>query len=96
MDMEVEVAREILRVRLHMMPLPCNYGQSVGCSVCLQTGKIETEHYLTCKGIEYMRRKWGITEETRLETEDWNEARMLSRFLGQVCIIFGTVKMDGE
>ena len=95
MELGIETAREILKSRLHMMPLPCNYGKSNdGCSLCSHTAKTDTEHYLTCKGMLYMQNKWKLSQNIKLETEDWEEARTISRYLRQVCILLGTGKMD--
>ena len=53
-------AVEVMKTRLHMIPLPCNYGRNEGCLVCGSINKIQTEHYLTCQGTVYLRKKSGI------------------------------------
>ena len=94
MEMELGDAREIMKMRLHMMPLPCNYGKSdEGCCVCSTTGKIDTEHYLTCDGTRYLRRKWGIRSNVTLETEDNEEMKVMAKYLRQVCTLIGTGKL---
>ena len=42
-------ATDILRTRLHMTRLTCNYGNSTKCPLCGHKGTIETEHYFTCQ-----------------------------------------------
>lgn len=94
MEMEIGEAREIMKMRLHMTPLPCNYGQSdKGCRICSRTGKVDTEHYLTCDGMKYMRKKWGISEEVKIETGDAEEMNVVAKYLRQVCTLLGTGKM---
>jgi hypothetical protein len=97
MEMEIGEALEILKMRLHMMPLPCNYGQSgEGCRICSTVGKVDTEHYLKCGGMRYMRKKWGISDEAKLETDDTEEMKTMAKYMRQVCTLLGTGKMMGK
>ena len=95
MNLEMEEAREIMKMRLHMTPLPCNYGHSNdGCSLCHERGKIDTEHYLQCPGTEYLRKKWEIGDESVLETDDCKELTKIRKYLKQVCTLMGTGKQQ--
>ena len=95
-NMEIGEAREIMKMRLHMMPLPCNYGGSDdGCPLCRVSGKVETEHYLQCEGVKHMRKKWGLDREVRLGTEDEGQMRNISKYLRQICTLLGTGKGEG-
>ena len=95
LKMEVSEAQEIMKMRLHMMPLPCNYGGSDdGCPVCSETGKVDTEHYLRCEGFQYMRKKWGLDREVMLGTDDEREMRTVSQYLRQICTLLGTGKNE--
>ena len=38
-------AKQILRARLHMLKLPCNYGKRECCWLCGETNNVKTEHY---------------------------------------------------
>ncbi len=94
--MEIGEAREIMKMRLHMMPLPCNYGGSDdGCPLCKVSEKVETEHYLQCEGVKYLREKWGLDREVRLGTEDEGQMRNISKYLRQICTLLGTGKGEG-
>ena len=93
--LDIQEVQEILKMRLHMMPLPCNYGGSgKGCPVCTEEGKIETEHYLQCTGVEYLRKKWGLKKGVKLETKDVGEKRIISKYLRQICTLLGTGKKE--
>ena len=95
MEMQIGEAREIMKTRLHMMPLPCNYGGSDdGCPLCNVSGKVDTEHYLRCEGVKYLRKKWGLNEEVRIGTEKVSELRNLSKYLRQICTLLGTGKSE--
>ncbi len=95
LEMKVGEAQEIMKMRLHMMPLPCNYGGSDdGCPVCNETGKVDTEHYLRCESFQYMRMKWGLDKCAKLGTEDEWEMRTISKYLRQICTLLGTGKSE--
>ena len=95
LKLDMGEVREILKMRLHMMPLPCNYGESgKGCSLCNSPEKIETEHYLHCIGTEYIRKKWGLKEEVKIDTDDIEEERKISKYMRQICSLLGTGKME--
>ena len=61
-----------------MTPLPCNYGKSEdGCSLCMTSGKVGTEHYLACHGTKYLRGKWDIDKDAKLESNDMAKLKTL-------------------
>ena len=97
LKMNYEDAKEIIKMRLHMTPLPCNYGKSEdGCSLCMTSGKVGTEHYLTCNGTKYLRDKWDIDKDAKIDSNDMEQLRTLSRFLRQVCTLLGEGKETEE
>ena len=58
-------ATDILRARLHMTKLTCNFGLSKHeCHLCGKQGKIQTEHYFTqCRRTKYLANIWGTRQE---------------------------------
>ena len=52
---------DILKTRLHMTKLPCNYGLSgLGCPLCGKQGKIATEHYFSdCSATRRLSELWN-------------------------------------
>ena len=60
---------DILRTRLHMTKLTCNYekmleNQLTSCPLCGMQGKQETEHYFSrCKATEYLAKIWNTEAE---------------------------------
>ena len=58
-------AADILKTRLHMVRLPCNYGEGAnGCPLCGQEGYMETEHYFgDCQMTKRMAEVWETKPE---------------------------------
>ena len=61
-------ASEILRTRLHMSRLVCNYSQKQSdkyiCPLCEHKGKITTEHYFQeCTGTRCLAEIWNTNPE---------------------------------
>ena len=56
---------DILKTRLHMTKLPCNYGvQSDRCQLCGSDVKTETEHYFSqCRATQRMANIWETKPE---------------------------------
>ena len=64
-DMTLSEASDILRMRLHMTKLPCNYGKDANqCPLCGHQGKVDTKHYF---GECQMTRRIADIWETRSE-----------------------------
>ena len=87
---DVNLASDILKVRLHMSTLPCNYGDKSDCWLCGEGG-VKTEHYLRCPGTLLSRECLGIPEVS-LGTQETIELIKLGQFykqLEQRCILFG-------
>ena len=65
-------AKQILKSRLHMMKIPCNYksNEGDGCWLCGHEDKIRTEHYYECKGTARLHRNWSakIEDLTKMDT----------------------------
>ena len=55
-------AKDILRSRLHMTRLTCNYGHISCCPLCGSDEKIETEHYFSkCGWTKHLAKIWRTT-----------------------------------
>ena len=63
LEVTVEDAKGILRMRTHMVDIPCNYGERDSCWLCGKQETIRTEHYLECPGTELLRECSGIRNE---------------------------------
>ena len=94
----VNQASDILKVRLHMSALPCNYGVKNDCWLCSEDG-VRTEHYLRCPGTLLSRECFGILEIS-LGTQDINELIKVSQFfkkLEERCVLFkNNLKLNEE
>ena len=65
-------ATDILRTRLHMAKLKCNYESSKNsaCPLCGEQNDIKTEHYFgECKMTSHLAKIWNTTEEDMRSTE---------------------------
>ena len=60
-----EEAADIIRARMHMSKLPCNYGVNSGqCPLCGFRGKVETEHYFkSCQRTKRLAMIWDTSAE---------------------------------
>ena len=84
----VAEAKQILKARLHMMKLPCNYGRKdESCWLCGSDGEVTTEHYYRCSGAKGLQRNWNAKEE---DLQSTNRTRLIrtTKFLEQVEEIF--------
>ena len=84
----VAEAKQILKARLHMMKLPCNYGRKdESCWLCGSDGEVTTEHYYRCIGAKGLQRNWNAKEE---DLQSTNRTRLIrtTKFLEQVEEIF--------
>ena len=87
-QLSVDEASFILKVRLHMSTLPCNYGDKSNCWMCDEKG-VKTEHYLRCPGTFLMRECMGV-REVSLDSQDVDELKTISLFfkhLEQRCVL---------
>ena len=76
-------AIHILRMRLHMVKLPCNYKNNKWnerCRVCGEITGIKTEHYFVCSGAVYIRKRWNITINS-LTSNDIDELKRASQYI---------------
>ena len=78
-EVTVEDAKSILRMRTHMVDIPCNYGERDSCWLCGKEETIRTEHYLECPGTELLRKCSGIQNE-QLSSLNTLEQLKLSKF----------------
>ena len=86
LELSYNEAREVMKTRLHMMPLPCNYDQSdKGCKLCDEMKNIDTEHYMHCKGTTYIRRKWFKDYDEMTWSDNITMVKM-SKYLRQVLL----------
>ena len=81
---------QIMRMRLHMVQLPCNYKNTKEdgnqCRLCLLRGKIQTEHYFRCRKLKNLRNQWGVQEED-LDSQDINKLLKASKFINSVTLL---------
>ena len=80
-------AKEILKARLHMMKLPCNYGEKEYCWLCGEANNVRTEHYYKCQGTRNLQRIWNAKEEDLLSTNKSNLKRT-TKYLEHVVEMF--------
>ena len=59
-QLPIHQAKHVLRMRLHMVDIPCNYGERDSCWLCGVVETIRTEHYLECSGTEHLRVCLGV------------------------------------
>ena len=76
--------KEILRLRLHMMPLPCNYKKNVDdgnkCCLCKKSDKIRTEHYFRCNRTKRIRERCGV-KENMMTSESTNDILKAAKYI---------------
>ena len=56
-----------------------------GCKLCDETKKIDTEHYMHCKGTTYIRRKWSKDDGEMTRSDNITMVKM-SKYLRQVSL----------
>ena len=64
-ETSITQATQILRARLHMTKLPCNYKQDTkdeGCPLC-GAQSIRTEHYFHCDQTKALRKAWNTSQD---------------------------------
>ena len=71
---------EVLRVKLNMTNLRCNYGKQEQCKFC-SVAQESTEHMINC---EEVKKKVGHEIQGSLETESKCELMEISRYLEKV------------
>ena len=71
---------EVLRVKLNMTKLRCNYGKQEQCKFC-SVAQESTEHMINC---EEVRKKVGHEIQGSIETESKCELMEISRYLVKV------------
>ena len=81
---------EIMKLRLHMHQLPCNYktSQENGrqCRFCYLDGCIRTEHYFHCRKINELRTKMGA-QEKHLYSQNTSELLKASKYVHAVTLL---------
>ena len=83
----VSQATRILKARLHMLNLPCNFRKEVADDTCPLCGvdKIRTEHYYHCQQTEKLRNIWKTGEDDLLSDDVATLART-TNFLEAVAL----------
>ena len=76
-------AKQILKARLHMLKLPCNYGKNENCWLCGEVNDVSTEHYFNCSGTRDLLRIWNAKEDD-LESMNKSKLRRSTKFLEHV------------
>ena len=79
----------ILKTRLHMTKLPCNYrnGEMEDCCWLCGNGDVKTEHFYSCKGTYIQRKTWNSKVED-LTREDLHTLVNTSKFLEKVAELY--------
>ena len=78
-ELPVDVVSDILKVRLHMVRLPCNYGDKDKCWLC-DNAVAKTEHYLRCPGTILIRECMGIVSDSSFANLDTDQLVKISQF----------------
>ena len=83
----VTQATRILKARLHMTNLPCNFKKEEVDDTCPLCGvdKIRTEHFYYCQQTEKLRKLWN-TGENDLLSEDASDLTKTAKFLEAVAL----------
>ena len=76
-EVPVDTASSILKVRMHMSKLPCNYGNGRWCWLC-DKPDVKIEHYLECPGTLMLRECMGIKDT--FTCQDTHELVKISQF----------------
>ena len=76
---------ELLKLRLHMTPLKCNYGSKSKCKICMVEEESD-EHMLECPAA---RMKVGYEINASMNTESKCELKEISRYMESVIKIMG-------
>ena len=82
----IGISRKILLYRLHMIQIPMNYKNNwdtINCPLCGSEDS-STEHYFTCKQVEYLRNVWEVTSITEQEP---NKMKNIAHFMEGVQIL---------
>ena len=79
LELPVEEAKYVLRMRTHMVDIPCNYGERDRCWLCGKEETIRTEHYLVGPETKVIRKCVGINNES-FDTLEKLEQVKLSKF----------------
>ena len=83
---DIEEANNIMKMRLFMVKLPCNIrnnNEKYKCNLCDKYTYIRMEHYMTCKGVEHLRKCWNV-EGKSLRTSEANEQKRLGKYFNSV------------
>ena len=82
-ETNVKDASGILKMRLHMTNIPCNFKN--GGSECWLCGRqdIRSEHYFTCYEMETIRKCWN-TKEDKIQSNYTIDLLKASKFIQQV------------
>ena len=84
---DLQTAKRILRTRMNMSKLPCNYkenGEGM-CSLC-EEGEGSTEHYFSCKRVSRLLQVWQVKMED-LKSQEITEMRNMANFFEKVEIL---------
>ena len=59
----ISEAKQILKARMHMIKLPCNFGKKEeGCWLCGEKNDVKTEHYYDCRGTKSLQQSWNANK----------------------------------
>ena len=86
----ISQSRQILKARLHMVEITCNYkksGEDERCQLCGKKERIETEHYFRCERTEEIKKNWNVQEEHLKSSETMDLIRVGKYFKEVVNLI---------
>ena len=85
----ISQAKMILKTRLHMTKLPCNYKNSEMEDCCWLCGieEVKTEHYYNCKGTYIQQKIWNAKVED-LTSTDLHTLVNTSKFMEKVAELY--------
>ena len=82
----LEEAKDVMKMRLHMAYLTCNYASSeevTKCPLCGEKGVITTEHYFACTTTTALVKIWDTTPNDII-SKDYKQLRKAKNFVNKV------------
>ncbi len=88
-DATITQAKLILKTRLHMVKIPCNYKNIDLDNCCWLCGdeNIRTEHYYECSGTKVLRKTWAAKEVDLTSTDMYTLLRT-SKFMEKIAEMY--------
>ena len=91
--LNLEEARKILRMRMHMSKIPGNYkGRGEGICILCEEEKGNMEHYYSCKSVRQLVEVWK-TKEDDIRSLDKDRMKRASNFIEKVELMIEPMKI---